>query len=707
MIYVLSILSWFLGYQVYNKDFLLLSGHYNYRIGQPQMVTFISALLGIILICYEMVSSWFQLSFCIPFLIVAVISEFILSRINPLSAFISTSYRLLIILFLCTVLVCCGLSCIFPFFVIGWYVRNTPFGVPHKNILVLAKFLKHNLPDYDEKEIVIDDIPQMMPDFTFAGNNISLPHNLPIYDVTDNGIVPNTNEDLIERLQELTDEIGKKGGGIIYFPKGKYQFNKKSKREFLRINYSNIVFDGELDEVGNPQAELVNCGTTVEGSKNPWLSPFFITTGENLQRSNIFFGLQFKNKKNVVTKSASMSDPGSDGTILTPEYVTDIIADGKCGEDVVVVENAAKIGKYIMIGMYNTTNDGNLIKDILGIDIRLEWRTALRAGEERAPSFQWLIEVKEVIDNHHVRLTRPLLRNIQLIYEPKVFNVPMLENVVIMNLKISSCWNGLFRHHGQRRYYSIDQTQEMDYGWNCINMKRVAHGHIKNLRIINYTNPLYLLDSRNITVEGVTIQGHDGHQGIKLYEHACDNLIKDILFECHYADMMGGEGNAYGNVFSNIIYNNSVFKPCDYDFHGFSEGPMSPPSFNLFQSVSGFRYIKMAGAIYNQPACAQWNFWWNCSSEGEKKGESIFRSLLYQNPHGLKYAILEILKVKRKRQYVLSLNQRFLENDVHYLLFKNIWLFGMRTTMKLYNNDNVKSIYSGLKCKPTSLIDKS
>ena len=60
----------------------------------------------------------------------------------------------------------------------------------------------------------------------------------------------------------------------------------------------------------------------------------------------------------------------------------------------------------------------------------------------------------------------------------------------------------------------------MDYGWNAINFKRVAHGYIQNVEIHNFSNPLYLLDSRNVTVEKIEMTGYDGHQGIKLYEHA-------------------------------------------------------------------------------------------------------------------------------------------------------------------------------------------
>ena len=166
----------------------------------------------------------------------------------------------------------------------------------------------------------------------------------------------------------------------------------------------------------------------------------------------------------------------------------------------------------------------------------------------------------------------------------------------------------------------------MDYGWNAINMKRVANGFVKNVEFHNFTNPLYVMDSRNIAATNLRFDGYDGHQGIKVYEHACDNLFQDIEFRSHYADMMGGEGNAYGNVFSRVQYVNPVFKPVDYDFHGFSEGPMSPPSHNLFELVSGFALIHCGGSNHMHPSFAQNNVWWNCCAEGELKKSFIFRT---------------------------------------------------------------------------------
>ena len=370
-----------------------------------------------------------------------------------------------------------------------------------------------------------------------------------------------------------------------------------------------------------------------------------------------------------------------------------------------------------MLAMYNTSEDGNLIKEILGFDkLRNEWGTALRAGVEKAPSFQHLLEIEEIIDENTLKLVQPLRMRCPLKYEPEIFSVQMLENIVIKNITITSKWNGLFRHHGFPLYYSVNQSQEMDYGWNAINMKRVADGLIENVTIKNFTNPLYVMDSRNVTCNNLRIKGYDGHQGIKIYGHACDNLFKNIIFYNHYADMLGGEGNAYGNVFTNIHYVNPTYKPVDFDFHGFSEGPFSPPAWNLFECITGFRHIKGAGAMYNQPACAQHNVWWNIQGEGEKKGSRLFISLAYKQKYGLaktlslfRHTLVKAVQAKNiSPSFVKNIYTEKLKIDAqkqipladHQKLFPTSLVQGFNTTCTFYDDKNHKEYIF-----PTSLYE--
>jgi hypothetical protein len=505
--------------------------------------------------------------------------------------------------------------------------------------------LKQHQPEVMKQESKLfsgflqDSFQSRIQDFSYAGYKYgceipkSFSDQFKTYSALDFGIQPDLKEDQLTNIQFAINEIGKAGGGVLFFPAGEYHLNMSAKNtNFLKINYSNVFLRGEIVS-GKNKSIIVSHQHTLIGNRNPWLSPFLITYGYDLQKSNLFWGLQFKNKKDVKTRSNSLTDPGSDGTIQTPEYCCNILADAFKGDRFIKVENTKKLAgvKYILIGQYNTTTDGNLLKSMLNRDtIPHQWKTALRGGPEKAPSYQWLVEIEEVVDEQTLLLSQPVRKDILLTYEPEIYYVPMVENVGIEDITFKCNWSGMFRHHGAPIYFSTRQSQIMDYGWNAVNFCRVAHGFMRNVEIINFTNPLYIQDSRNLTIEQVSVSGHDGHQGIKLYGHSCDNLMKNITFQNHYADMIGGEGNCYGNVFSGIRNVNAENKPVDFDFHGFSEGPFSPPSYTLFENCEGFRGVKASGTLYNQPACALDNIWWNISGEGYDSSTEIFKHDQYK-----------------------------------------------------------------------------
>lgn len=616
-----------------------------------QWMTYMSVLLTLLIVIFDVLHAG-----VLPCLVASlittscyIITEWILGKLSPQYMAVSIFIRLIFLQAFFFVLYYTGNEVVMPFFLVGLWFRNSPFGVVHGFKMSGAQHL--------------------------AGVQYQDRHR-PAVNVAEHGIMPDTGKDVLEQVQALIDKVGRQGGGCIFFPKGRYLFNMTGKKQFLQINYSHVTIEGECDADGHLLTELVNCGPTTQGERNPWLSPFFITTGESLQPSNMFWGLQFRKPSGMRTESSSLSDPGSDGTILTPPYATKVISDALAGSSMLSVEDSSMIGKYILLGMYNTTPDGNLIKELLGVDdLRPEWTTAKRAGSEEAPSFQWLVEVKQVIDKHTIELCRPLLRDCLMKYEPAIYHVDMLEDIHIRRLRISSRWNGLFRHHGFPIYYSVSQAQEMDYGWNAINMKRVAHATVEDVEIKDFTNPLYVQDSREVTVDHMTVRGYDGHQGIKVYCHTCDCLFQHIDFYCHYADMMGGEGNAYANVFREICYHHPAFKPVDFDFHGFSEGPMSPPAYNVFERVRGFRYIKGAGAVFMQPACGVGNVWRDVTFEGGlKKGEQPFYALSYRVKSGLEKYVTAlgytmVMMMKRKNHSVAFAKSVFKEKlaDIDYM----------------------------------------
>lgn len=661
---ILSLVAFLIGAQLQLSELVLLTGRYSYRPQLPQTVTLAAAVVAAAVMVFDLVTIRVDVvvAATVGSMVVWLFSEWLLARLSPRRLAVAVAWRVAVVgigamglmgvigpmgpISLIGLIGSIGHispighmgligSCpLLPFVAMGACLRNSPFGVvcgkPFFLACHMARGRKTGLALGENSTRLGEADTRLGESDTHLGGDRRFSHGVRI-NVAERGIVPNTDRDVLHEVQALIDEVGQQGGGTLFFPRGRYLFNTAGKREFLQINHSHITLEGERDAQGRLLTELVNGGSTVCGERNPWLSPFFITTGEALQPSNIFWGIDFRKPKGLHMVSSSLSDPGSDGKILTPPLAAHVTADAPAGSRLLRVDDSSKVGRYILLGMYNTSPDGALIKEILGVaELREEWVTARRAGEEEAPSFQWLVEVGRVVDAHTVELVRPLLHDCLLRYEPVVCNVEMLEDIHIRHLQLNSRWNGLFHHHGLPLYYTVGQAQEMDYGWNAINMKRTAHSTVEDVEVSNFTNALYVQDSREVTVEHVSVEGYDGHQGLKVYCHTCDCTFRDITFRCHYADMMGGEGNAYANTFSHVRYLNPVFCPVDYDFHGFSEGPFSPPAFNVFDHCQGFRYIKGAGAVFMQPACATGNVWRQCIGEGERRGTQLFYAMSYR-----------------------------------------------------------------------------
>lgn len=667
MFFITAVIAWLAGIQVGHRDFVLLSGRYRYRMGLAQVVSYCALVAVVSMSCVWTTGLWATVLLSAAGVVVSFLTEFALSRLNAHALWVTLAGRLLAVAAMAAAMVACGTPTVLPCALMGWYVRNSALGVVHRNPFVLACRLRREGPSADGVATTECEIPASMPDFSHAGCHREATQATLVIDVTRHGVVPDTGEDMLDALQALIDKVGQDGGGTLYFPRGEYLFNCRGQKRFLQVNHSHVTLEGELDAAGRPLARMVNCGSLERGHAQPWLSPFFITTGEKIQPSNQFWGLQFGNWRRKEMKSDSMSDPGSDGSLLTPPPVTVVTAPSRQGEDVLHVADSACVGRYILLGLYNADEEASLLKDILGQpQLRPEWEAAMRAGAERAPSFQWLVQVKRIVDAHTIQLTQPLWRDCDLTNSPVICNVDMLEDITIRNLKLSSRWNGLFRHHGHRHYYTVRQAQEMDYGWNGINLKRVAHALVENVVIENFTNPLCVTDSRNATCSHIEIKGYDGHQGIKVYCHSCDNLFSDIRFYSHFADMMGGEGNAYGNVFSRIHYLNPCFKPVEYDFHGFAEAPFSPPCYNLFELVYGFAAIHSSGPLHMQPACGRGNVWWNCFQEGEQKGGNLFHQGHYRLRFSLRNRLAMLLRGGSAAQLLPAAHYARFYTDFHF-----------------------------------------
>ncbi|UXX79062.1 DUF4955 domain-containing protein [Reichenbachiella carrageenanivorans] len=473
-----------------------------------------------------------------------------------------------------------------------------------------------NAKIYDD--FVNDPIKSQLQDFSYAGYGYgekTILEDRSLINVNHFGIMPNTGEDLTIPVQALLDSIGQAGGGVVFFPKGRYAFNMDTSQvQFLTIDYDHIVIRGEgTDENGTI---LYSGSNTVQLDESPWISPFMIRTGYQIQGTKKMWG--FKSRK--IDQSAlaeAKAKTNQDGTIYEAEAIASFAKEAKKGDTVIYLDQTIDVrpGDFLLLGMYNTSEDGNLIKDLLSPMDSFEsyMGAALQAGPEQAASYQVLVEVKAADAENRIELVQPLRRDMPMIYEPVVAMAPMLTGIGIENVRFESGWDGEFCHHGCEDS-DKRESRIMDYGWNAINMARVAHGWVKNVCIKNFTNAIYLQDSRNVTISEVTLRGYNGHAGIKLYGHSEDNLIENITINTHFRHILSGEGNGYGNVFRYVTYelkDEDGDGEAQIDFHGFSDRFFSPMGYNLFENIKGIHAIRGSGAQHNLPNASRGNVFWN------------------------------------------------------------------------------------------------
>ncbi|MBK0384421.1 DUF4955 domain-containing protein [Pedobacter sp. SD-b] len=456
----------------------------------------------------------------------------------------------------------------------------------------------------------------ILPDFSYAGYHYGelAPPQITenIIDVTKNGIKNNTKKDQTKAVQQLMDKVGAIGGGVIYFPKGIYYFNMEADdKQFLKINYSNIVIRGDGNNLEG--TVFFDGNSLTQHDISPWLSPALIQTGTQLQNTKSFWGIDYPKNTTNLSDVVSTNGRAVSQEIQEAGILTQIIKSAKKGDEIISLKNTQGLhtGDYVLLGLFNNDTSGTLIKSIIKpikqfYDFEV---SAKNAGPSSAPSYQWLVQIESVNKNNIV-LKQPLRRDFDLKYNPVLAKAPMLTEIGIEDIYIKSAWAGYYCHHGCEGS-SKNQGEEMDYGWNAINFCRVANGWIKNVAMENFTSPLYLLDSRNVTVTDLEFLGFDGHSGIKLYSHAADNLIENINFKNNFTHVLSSEGNAYGNVFRNVNYKAASGQPGFFDFHGFSDRRFSPPAENLFENIKGLGKISGGGAPNNLPHTANYNTWWN------------------------------------------------------------------------------------------------
>ena len=145
MYYLICLTVCFIGIQIRLKDLLLLTNRFNYKISFAQVISYISLVLLISIIVYDIdiihsVSRWVYA--IILSILTGFISEWGLSKLNFRRKTFTYIFRIAILFFISTISYQLSGNILTSILIYGLYLRNSPFGIIHgKDIFLSSKLI--------------------------------------------------------------------------------------------------------------------------------------------------------------------------------------------------------------------------------------------------------------------------------------------------------------------------------------------------------------------------------------------------------------------------------------------------------------------------------------------------------------------------------------------------------------------------------------
>lgn len=344
-----------------------------------------------------------------------------------------------------------------------------------------------------------------LPDFSYAGyraGRAPIPDVPRVVNVQDFGARGNGSHDDTGAIQRAIEAAGARGGGAVYFPRGRYRITDQ-----LRIRHSGVVLRG--------------------ASRND--AVLYVTRSLADLHG---FDLSFANGDGGFVTVARRGDERA-GRIAEPARRGDrsIVLDGDAER------NGVRAGRYILIQMEGPRGDRSL----------WDHRHNDQNGSPGALCDDaygelgfWIVRVRRV-DGRRIDLDQPLRQDVRMRWSPTVHVVHPLTNIGVEDLGIEFERTAHPGHHLERGYNAID-----------FEPAPVIDGWIRNVRIRFADNGINLSRAKNITVRNVQIDGdrpggYDGHHGTK---GGIDCLWEDLEINANYIHEITFNERTTGTVYS-------------------------------------------------------------------------------------------------------------------------------------------------------------
>lgn len=313
-----------------------------------------------------------------------------------------------------------------------------------------------------------------LPDFSYAGYKkgekaIPTP-NWKVFNVTNYGATPGDNtDDLAAVNRAIAAAKDEPGGGIVFFPKGRYLLSEKTgvKQSLINVTTSNLILRGE---------------------------------GDGPNGTELFFKEHLDSKTPALKYStpAMLNFNGSNSSFLGSNK-TEVKTSAKMGDFKVEVKNASafKAGNYVYFNQKDpSAAHANALPPY---EVESNW-SKFKTGEFRRE----LHQVKSVSGNT-LTLEAPLAMDIDAKYKWEVRLMTLGTHFGLEDMTLRGNWKDNFSHH---------KNIVHDSGWTGISINKYADSWVKNVRLIDWNSTLNIGTSIFMSALNVTVDGTRGHSGI-------------------------------------------------------------------------------------------------------------------------------------------------------------------------------------------------
>ncbi|WP_158969902.1 DUF4955 domain-containing protein [Paraglaciecola sp. L3A3] len=396
---------------------------------------------------------------------------------------------------------------------------------------------------------------------------------LPVFDVTNYGAIADDDVEDKAGIQQAIKAAEKAGGGIVYFPAGRFLINESpDRRSGLSVGSSRVVLRGSGNDTQGTEL-FMRYPLAPQDPKKMWTVPPMI---------------KFQ------PLGASAPSSSKQGKYIAESV---IVKNAKQNDSLVVVKDAGrfKAGDVVTLDMQNTAANDDFM---FNKQPRDSWQEVIKNGVRASETLE-IAEVK----GDKIYFKQPLITRINADYKWKIRSIHTINNVGIENLRFSGNFKDKFAHHKNATH---------DSGYTAVQLNRTTHSWVQNVVF------------RDVSVAATISGGVANSMMLNVIEgnrgHSCFNItfgtrnLTALNIDKTNDGQWHGPGASHLSV-GNVIWRFVSPKSRGIDSHGLF------PRFSLYDNITSFGFGGWGGNYKNLPNHLEGLVFWNFKQTGNKVGE--------------------------------------------------------------------------------------